>query len=145
MFYTGTSRLSSDIAGALIANMGKKAAQLRKMKKLIDKALKILGNGCPLDDFGELLHENWMIKRELTDTISNDTVDGLYETAQAHGAIGGKLLGAGGSGFMVFYVPRKKKRPLSGLCSDICMFPSSLRMKGVQSFIIVKTSNGHAS
>jgi D-glycero-alpha-D-manno-heptose-7-phosphate kinase len=109
MFYTGTSRLSSDIAVALIANMGKKAAQLRKMKKLIDKALKILGNGCPLDDFGELLHENWMIKRELTDTISNAAVDGLYETARAHGAIGGKLLGAGGSGFMVFYVPPEKK------------------------------------
>jgi D-glycero-alpha-D-manno-heptose-7-phosphate kinase len=105
LFYLGTSRLSSEIASKVIESFAKKQAVLRRMHRMVDEALSILVHQSSLDDFGRLLHETWMLKRDLSSVVSNPLVDQVYEAAIKHGALGGKLLGAGGTGFMAFYVP----------------------------------------
>jgi D-glycero-alpha-D-manno-heptose-7-phosphate kinase len=109
LVYTGTSRLASEVAGDIIANLRSKGQRLREMRKMVDQAVSILNGSGSLDDFGRLLHESWMLKRELSAGVTTATVDHVYQTALEHGALGGKLLGAGGSGFMVFYVPPERQ------------------------------------
>ncbi len=105
LFYTGTARFASLIAAEVIANIDRRRAHLRRMRGMVDDAIGILNDDRDLDDFGRLLHESWMLKRELSPSVTTETVDGIYRTALEHGALGGKLLGAGGSGFMLFYAP----------------------------------------
>lgn len=105
LIYTGRSRLASEIAKGVMANLGKKRPVLRKMQGLVEQGLALLTGGGDLDDFGRLLHEGWMLKRSMSRAVSNGTIDRIYEKALDHGALGGKLLGAGSSGFMVLYVP----------------------------------------
>jgi D-glycero-alpha-D-manno-heptose-7-phosphate kinase len=105
-FFTGFSRISSAVAAAQVAAMPAKLTQLALMKEMVARAVEILCG--PLEkysDFGELLHEAWMVKRSLTDKISDSAIDAIYEAGRAAGAIGGKLCGAGGGGFMLFYAP----------------------------------------
>ncbi len=110
MFFTGLSRIASEVAGAKIANLDKKQRHVKTMTHMVDEALEIINNPRrPLSAIGELLHEGWMLKRELAANVSNPTVDEIYEAARSAGAIGGKLLGAGGGGFMVFFVPPEKQ------------------------------------
>ncbi|MBM4244051.1 MAG: kinase [Deltaproteobacteria bacterium] len=105
LFYTGTSRFASAIAGDMLANLDARRAALLRMRAMVDEALAILTGDGSLDDFGRLLHESWLLKRSLSPMISNETVDDLYAKAVRHGALGGKLLGAGSSGFLCFFVP----------------------------------------
>ncbi|HAH33127.1 MAG TPA: kinase [Elusimicrobia bacterium] len=105
LFFTGLSRYASDIAKEKIENIPKKKAELSEMRCLVDAAQKILVSGnSDFTDFGKLLNETWKLKRKLSDKISNTEIDNMYKTAMANGAVGGKLLGAGGGGFMLFYV-----------------------------------------
>ncbi len=106
LFYTGTSRLSSEIAGDLISSMKQNSERLMRMRGMVNEAVSILGDpNADLDEFGRLLHEAWKEKRQLGARVSNETIDTIYETAIKAGALGGKLMGAGSSGFMFFYVP----------------------------------------
>ncbi|WP_413204340.1 kinase [Rhodospirillum sp. A1_3_36] len=105
LFYSGLSRSSSELAGQIIANIGSRQDQLRRMRRMVDKGIDVLCGSGPLSAFGELLHEGWCLKRELSQNMTNAKVDGIYETARENGALGGKLLGAGESGFMLFFVP----------------------------------------
>ena len=118
LVYTGTTRSASSVAADVIANISKKEDVLNQMQSNVDKAVSILIGSGDLDEFGQLLHENWKLKCQQSDLITNSTVDGIYKTARDNGAIGGKLLGAGVSGFMLFYVPLEKqdqvRRALSG-------------------------------
>lgn len=109
LFYLGISRSASDIASQVVANIEKKTQELREMRKLVDVGRSILESGADLDDFGRLLHETWSLKRNLATVVSSDQVDSVYQLARQHGALGGKLLGAGGTGFMVFYVPHERQ------------------------------------
>jgi D-glycero-alpha-D-manno-heptose-7-phosphate kinase len=109
LFYTGTSRLASEVAGKVIANLEKKQDVIKQMQGMVDKGLAILNGPGSLDDFGCLLHENWLLKQSVNDSVSNNTINKIYTRALEHGALGGKLLGAGSSGFMVFYVPPEKQ------------------------------------
>jgi len=109
LFYTGTSRFASEVAGSVIASLEKKQDVLLQMQNMVDEAVSILSGEGSLDDFGKMLHESWMLKRSVSDVISNSTIDKIYNTAIEHGALGGKLLGAGSSGFMAFYVPPEKQ------------------------------------
>jgi D-glycero-alpha-D-manno-heptose-7-phosphate kinase len=119
LFYTGTSRLSSEVAASLVRGLRKRADQLRHMRRMVDEALAIVVEQGDLDELGRMLHEGWMLKRELSDVVSSPKVDAIYEQALKAGAIGGKLLGAGGSGFMLFYAPEDRhdhvREALSGL------------------------------
>ena len=118
LFYTGTSRLASEVAADVVANLQSKQEVLRQMRSFVDQAVSLLNGNGSLDDFGRLLHENWKLKCQQSEFITNPIVDGIYKTAIEHGALGGKLLGAGGSGFIVFYVPPERqphvKEALSG-------------------------------
>jgi D-glycero-alpha-D-manno-heptose-7-phosphate kinase len=106
MFYTGSSRLSSELARELIQNFDAKRDHLRRMHAMVDDALETLTKG-NLDDFGRMLDETWRLKRELGRGVTNALVDEIYDAGVDAGALGGKLLGAGASGFMVFFVPEE--------------------------------------
>ncbi len=112
MYFTGLSRTASEIAGEQIRATSSKEKELRTMLELVDQAETILKDGPGgLDDFGRLLHETWMIKKGLTGAVTNDAIDSIYERACKAGALGGKLLGAGGGGFLLFYVrPEDRER-----------------------------------
>lgn len=118
LFDTGTSRIASKIAGELIKDIPSRTQELGAMVGLVNSGLLCLKENRMLD-FGRLLHEAWMLKRELSKNISNPEIDNIYDKAREAGAIGGKLLGAGGGGFMLFFVEPEKqggvKKALGGL------------------------------
>ena len=105
MFFTGFTRFSSQIQEANAADPGDKTASLREMYALVGEAEKILTDKLSdMDDFGRLLDHTWRLKRKTGRSVSTDHIDALYEKGRAAGALGGKLLGAGGGGFLLFYV-----------------------------------------
>ena len=120
LFFTGFSRIASEIAGEQIKKTPDKKTELFRMREMVDDAIDILNSGdSDISDFGRLLHESWMLKRSLTDKISTPQIDRIYNDAIGAGALGGKLLGAGGGGFILFFVepenqPAVKER-LKGL------------------------------
>ncbi|MBI5560799.1 MAG: kinase [Deltaproteobacteria bacterium] len=104
LYFTGFSRYASEVAKAQIENTEKKKPELAIMQQMVDEAISIINApSSHLDEFGRLLHEAWMLKRSLSDRITNPKIDEIYEAARSSGAIGGKLLGAGGGGFMLFF------------------------------------------
>ncbi|RZB35270.1 MAG: D-glycero-alpha-D-manno-heptose-7-phosphate kinase [Desulfobacteraceae bacterium Eth-SRB1] len=109
LFFTGIVRIASDVAGEQIKKTPKRKHELAKMHSMVDKAADILSNGGDIKDFGLLLHESWKVKRSLTDKISNSTIDEIYDKARNAGAIGGKILGAGGGGFILFFVEPERQ------------------------------------
>jgi D-glycero-alpha-D-manno-heptose-7-phosphate kinase len=110
LFFTGFSRFASDFALDQIKNINNRKSQLRMMKSLVDSAADILLDpNASLRELGELMHQSWQLKRELADSVSNSQIDEIYDAARAAGAIGGKLLGAGGGGFMVLVVDPEKR------------------------------------
>ena len=105
LYFTGFSRTASEIAKHQIENTKNKTRELTEMYGMVESAMKILNQkGMELTDFGKLLHESWLLKRELSHKVSTSEIDTLYESAREAGAIGGKLLGAGGGGFILFFV-----------------------------------------
>lgn len=121
MFFTGFTRFSSDVQKANASSKKEdKKAQLKKMYELVDEAEQILvDKDSDLDDFGRLLDITWKLKRQTGAAVSTDSIDSLYSRGMEAGAIGGKLLGAGGGGFLVFYVQPEKqeivKKAMNGL------------------------------
>lgn len=117
MFFTGFSRFSSDIQTSTQAVLKDKTAQLLEMYSLVDTAQGILTDkNSDLNDFGRLLDHTWKLKIGITTRISTNSLDEIYEKAMSAGALGGKLLGAGGGGFFVFYVePEKRKSVMQAL------------------------------
>jgi len=110
LFFTGFSRFASDFAQDQIKNMNNRKNQLRMIRSLVDSAADILLDPkAPIRELGELLHQSWQIKRELADRVSNSQIDEIYDAARGAGATGGKLLGAGGGGFMVLVVDPEKR------------------------------------
>ena len=111
LYYTGLSRTASSIAHKQIRETRNKKAELRAMYDMVFEAVEILNGSGSLAEFGKLLHRSWMLKRTLTDQTSSPFIDGLYSTARKAGAIGGKLLGAGGGGFfLLFAQPGRQAR-----------------------------------
>lgn len=105
LVFTGFSRYADKIAAKQIANLGNREAHIHKMVAMVDEAVSIMGSdGNQLDELGHLLHDSWCLKRELADAVTTPEIDEIYQAAMDAGAIGGKLLGAGGGGFMLFYV-----------------------------------------
>jgi D-glycero-alpha-D-manno-heptose-7-phosphate kinase len=105
LVYTGIARTAADVARSYVVGIETRRRQLRIMKELVDEALSVLTGGLNLLPFGELLHEAWLAKRSLSPLVSNPEVDGLYDRALAAGALGGKLTGAGGGGFLLLFAP----------------------------------------
>ncbi len=118
LFSTKTSRIASKVAGELIKNMPNREAELKRMCALVNIALSLLRHGKVME-FGRLLNENWIMKRTLASGVTTPEIDSIYEMALKAGALGGKLVGAGGGGFMVLLVEPDKqsvvKKALEGL------------------------------
>lgn len=104
LFFTGFTRIASDIAKHQISNISQRRAELQAMRAMVDEAISILANRqiC-LDEFGKLLDEGWKYKRSLSDRVSTPEIDDIYEAARKAGALGGKILGAGGGGFLLMF------------------------------------------
>ena len=118
LVFTGTSRMGPTVAADVVARMGERRAVLQRLRDMVDEGIQILCSTQDLHGFGELLHEAWARKRELSPQVSSDPVDDAYRRAQRAGAIGGKLLGAGGSGFLALFAPPERhgaiQRALAG-------------------------------
>ena len=120
LYFTGFSRIASDIEKDKIATLEQRKAQLHTLRAMVDEAAAILGSpNSPLDQLGQLLHEGWMLKRELSKAVSNQKIDDLYEAALSAGALGGKLLGAGGGGFLLLYVPPERQAGVRERMKDL--------------------------
>jgi D-glycero-alpha-D-manno-heptose-7-phosphate kinase len=136
LYFTGFSRTASEIAQEQLRVTPQKKQELMSMLELVDEAEAILADGNrPLDDFGRLLHTGWQIKRSLTNKISNNEIDEIYAAGLSAGAIGGKLLGAGGGGFMLFYVNPERREALRMKLKKLLCVPFSFSSRG--SHIIV--------
>src|SRR5207249_3234600 len=103
LFFTGMNRTASTIAETYVNHIGEKEAQMRMMLDMVEESLAILNNGRDVTHFGKLLHESWQAKQSLSASVSNSDVENIYDEAMAAGALGGKLLGAGGGGFMLLF------------------------------------------
>ncbi|HJZ55148.1 MAG TPA: hypothetical protein VKE74_09330 [Gemmataceae bacterium] len=112
LVYTGISRTAADVAKSYVVGIETRRRQLRIMKELVDESINVLTGGLNILPFGELLHEAWLAKRSLSSIVSNPEVDELYERALAAGALGGKLTGAGGGGFLLLFAPPEKHRDI---------------------------------
>ena len=112
--FTGFARSAPTIAQHQIKETAQRVRELEEMQSLTDEALRVLTDGnSSLDTFGELLGHQWNVKRSLTEHISNPDIDGIYRLGIQNGALGGKLLGAGGGGFMLFYAPKEKHKAIT--------------------------------
>ncbi len=110
LFFTGFSRFASDFAEEKIKNMNSRKSQLRTIRSMVDSAIDMLIDPkTPVRELGDLLHDSWRLKRELAENVSNAKIDEIYQAGREAGAIGGKLLGAGGGGFMLFLVDPEKR------------------------------------
>jgi len=133
MFFTGFTRFSSDMQKANAVGYAEKQAQLRQMYALVDDAEKVLEDKhSNLDDFGRLLDTTWRLKRQTGGAITTDSIDSLYEKGISAGALGGKLLGAGGGGFLIFYVQAQKQRSVMNAMKDLLYIPFQFEEGGTQ-------------
>ena len=133
MFFTGFTRFSASVQQANHLGSKDKTAHLKEMYALVDDAEKVLTDkNVSLDDFGRLLDYTWRLKREMGSAVSTDSMDRLYERGIKAGAIGGKLLGAGGGGFLVFYVQPEKKEAVKNTMKDLMYIPFEFETSGTQ-------------
>jgi D-glycero-alpha-D-manno-heptose-7-phosphate kinase len=140
LVFSGISRYASEIAKEQIDNTKKNLLNLHAMKGLVDDAYKILTSPeGDFDDFGRLLHETWKYKRELSRNVTNTEIDHMYELARKHGAVGGKLLGAGGGGFLLLYAREEDQTRVRKALGKYLHIPFSFDYSGAQ-IIIYKPS-----
>ena len=133
LFFTGFSRFSSEIQKSTEAAIKDKTAQLKEMLALVNEAQEVLVNDkSDLDDFGRLLDTTWRLKRQTGAKISTGSIDELYEKGIKAGALGGKLLGAGGGGFLVFYVQPEKRQAVLAAMRDLLHVPFAFENGGTQ-------------
>jgi D-glycero-alpha-D-manno-heptose-7-phosphate kinase len=141
LFFTGISRYASDVARAKIDNLNQRKTELRMMRTLVDEALGILGSEKDdLDDFGKLLDENWQYKRKLSDKVTTPEIDQIYEAAKSAGALGGKLLGAGGGGFLMFFARPEQHAAIREKLKGLIYVPIKFDTSG--SKIVMYQPNG---
>jgi D-glycero-alpha-D-manno-heptose-7-phosphate kinase len=132
LLYTGIKRTASTIADSYVKNIDDSKRQLRIMRDLVDESLAILNSNNDLTAFGELLDEAWRAKKGLSAAVTNSDVDDLYQEAKAAGALGGKLLGAGGGGFMLLFVPPDRQQEVRERLSGSLIVPFKFEYSGSQ-------------
>ena len=131
LFFTGFRRNSYCFAEKQNSRIKENTGSLNTMKQYAFDACKLLENG-KLDDFGRLLDETWKLKRSLADGISNDIIDDIYSKATAAGALGGKILGAGGGGFILFYADEDRQQAVRAATGNLLQIPFSFENNGTE-------------
>jgi D-glycero-alpha-D-manno-heptose-7-phosphate kinase len=131
LYFTGFSRIASEIAKEQILMTPHRTRELETMQQMVNEAEAIITNpSCPIGEFGKMLHESWKLKRTLTRNITNSSIDEIYDAGLSAGALGGKLLGAGGGGFMLFFVPPEQRRRLRMRLQKLLCIPFSFSDRG---------------
>ena len=131
LFYTGIQRFSSEIQADTFSKPQDKTQQLKDMLALVDEAESALcDKNASLDEFGKLLDATWQLKRGTGSKISNGSIDELYNKAIKAGALGGKLLGAGGGGFLLFYVPKENQPAVRAELDELMFVPFQFETVG---------------
>ncbi len=132
LFYTGIKRTASNVALTYVNDIDQRKRQLRVMNDMVNEGLSILSNSNDFNIFGELLHEAWQSKRSLSNQVSNDYVDEIYNEALAAGAIGGKITGAGGGGFLLLFVPPPFQHNVKERLNKLVHVPFKFEFQGSQ-------------
>ena len=132
LFYSGIKRTASNVAESYVNGIESKKRQMRLAKDLVDEGIAILTTGQDIARFGELLNEAWEAKRSLSDQVSNSYVDEIYNEARAAGAIGGKLIGAGGGGFVLLFVPPSQQSAVKQRLGKLLHVPFKFEFSGSQ-------------
>jgi D-glycero-alpha-D-manno-heptose-7-phosphate kinase len=132
LFYTGIKRTASDVASSYVNALDSRMSQLQRLKGLVDQSVQILTGGHDLNEFGKLLHEAWEAKRSMSNKISSPEVDDLYKQACAAGALGGKLLGAGGGGFLLLFAPADRHGAIRKRLQKLIHVPFEFEYSGSQ-------------
>ena len=140
LVFTGFARLASEVAKTKIDNLSKRAEEIKRIARMVDEGVDILASNRPITEFGALLHEAWTNKRKLSDAVTTEAIDRIYSDAREAGAVGGKLLGAGGGGFMVLFVPPAKQEVVRKRLGKFVHVPFDFEMSG--SRIVVYQPNG---
>ena len=140
LFYTGVSRFSSKISKSLVNNMKNCSSQMQELYDMAGEGSDILSNdNTPLDEFGFLMNKAWQNKRTLSSEVSNKKIDELYNSAIKSGALGGKILGAGGGGFILFFVKPENQLNVKKTLKNFTHVPFSFENTGSE--IIVNKPN----
>ena len=141
LFFSGISRYSSDIAQTKVDNIANRARELTSMYEMVDQAIDILRNpATPITEFGQLLNESWCLKKRLSERVSTQFIDEVYATALGAGAVGGKVLGAGGGGFILFFVSPEQQAAVRDALKELIHVPVKLETAG--SRIVLYSPNG---
>ncbi len=130
LFYTGIVRTASDIAKTFVPNIKQKEKQLFAMNEMVSQGLDILNSKHDISNFGKLLHESWNLKRTLSPVVSNSFIDEIYLTALSSGAIGGKIIGAGGGGFLLLFVPPAQQAKVRKKFNKLIHVPFKFERQG---------------
>ncbi len=140
LFFTGFSRIASDVAKAQIIRIDKTKKELSAIHQMVDQSISILTGNSDLTEFGKLLHESWKLKRSLSDKVSNKDIDGIYDIARNAGALGGKILGAGGGGFMLIYAKPQDHENIKNKLKNLLLVPFEFENQGSQ--VVIYSPNG---
>ncbi|MEA3275052.1 MAG: kinase [Pseudomonadota bacterium] len=132
LFYTGIKRTASDVAQSYVENIEEKRRHLEGLSELVGEAMATLYSNHEISEFGRLLDQAWRIKRSFSGMVSNAHVDGIYDAAVTAGAMGGKILGAGGGGFMVLFVPPDRQQQVRDRLKDFIHVPFKFEGTGSQ-------------
>lgn len=143
LFFTGVSRFASDIEGDKLKQLDAKRDSMHNIAALAVEARNVLTTDKPLTELGMLLHEGWTLKKRLSDRVSTDMIDGVYAAARAAGALGGKLLGAGGGGFLLLFVEPERQTDVRNALAGLIEVEFGLDYEG--SRVVVYEPNGLGS
>lgn len=132
LFYTGIVRTASDIAKSYVSSIKNHQNQLDRVQEMVKEATGLLNSRKDIKDFGKLLNEYWQIKRTLSSSVSNPKIDKLYQRALLSGALGGKLLGAGGGGFLLLFVPPSRRARVRKEFNRLIHVPFKFEREGSQ-------------
>lgn len=132
LFFTDFSRKASEIEAEKIKKFKDKESELRAMAAMVQDGIDIFKNNRNLNDFGKLLNESWKLKRSLAPVVSTNKIDNIYQTGIRAGAIGGKLLGAGGGGFMLFFAPPERHKKIKEELKKFLNVPFGFEYSGSQ-------------
>ena len=131
LVYTGISRLASSVSEKKVKEIVQKESVVKEMQEMVIEAKKLIQQD-KIDEFGTLLDKNWQLKRSISNIISNNEIDNLYSLAISNGALGGKLLGAGAGGFLMFLCKEGEKEKLSKIFDTKMIVPFGLCNQGSQ-------------